>query len=78
MACGISDGSIVILKVIQNLEQRSSLSPFRPEFNVQCDVHVLDVKASESNRKCITALRWVETDERKVIAAHVPHSVVLH
>lgn len=66
MACGAADGSIILIKITQNIQQRSPLTPFGPEFDIHCDACVLDVKASESDKKAITALAWIKFPSYKV------------
>lgn len=66
LACGISDGSIVLMRVHQKLEQQPSLTPFGCNITIHCEAELLDIKASIADGKGITALAWVTTSLKLV------------
>ncbi|KAI5121645.1 hypothetical protein M0805_001172 [Coniferiporia weirii] len=63
LACGVADGSIVIVRINQWLEPVSSTTPFGPTFSIRADANVLHMRASDADGKGITALSWVDRIE---------------
>lgn len=59
LACGIADGSVVVLRVIQTLHSQSSSSGFVPRYSVQATFNVRDVKPAEADWREVASMKWV-------------------
>ncbi|EPT00974.1 hypothetical protein FOMPIDRAFT_1121318 [Fomitopsis schrenkii] len=58
IACGIADGSVVVLRVTQTLHSQPSPSGFVPRYNVRATFDVRDVKPAEAGWGEVTSMKW--------------------
>ncbi|KAH9933377.1 transcription factor IIIC subunit delta N-term-domain-containing protein [Fomitopsis serialis] len=60
LACGIADGSVVVLRVIQTVHPEASPSGLVPHNDIQASFEVRDIKPSGSDGRGLTCMRWAE------------------
>ncbi|TCD71793.1 hypothetical protein EIP91_003136 [Steccherinum ochraceum] len=61
LACGISDGSIAVVKVTQRLEENSDHIGLIKQYECSVSWETLHDKACEASTKGITSLHWIQT-----------------
>ncbi|KAH9840069.1 transcription factor IIIC subunit delta N-term-domain-containing protein [Rhodofomes roseus] len=60
LACGIADGSIVVLRVVQTLHSAASSLGLIPNHDIQASFEVQDVRPAESDGRGITCIQWTK------------------
>ncbi|KDQ50704.1 hypothetical protein JAAARDRAFT_199699 [Jaapia argillacea MUCL 33604] len=60
LACGCSDGSVTLIRIVRNLDPIVSATNFGGEFDIQTLYDVQSPKPVQSDKQGITALTWVE------------------
>lgn len=60
VACGVGDGSIVLVKVVQDVRPIPAAAGFFPIYELQATFEVLDIRPSDSNGRGITGMHWVD------------------
>lgn len=60
LACGIADGSVVVLRVIQTLHSEPSPSGLVPTYNVRTTFDVRDVRPADADWREVASMKWME------------------
>ena len=63
MACGLADGATAIIRVLQRVDISPSTTSPASLRSIHVDFDVLDLHASDSDGKGISALAWVDRAE---------------
>ncbi|KAI0340524.1 hypothetical protein BDW22DRAFT_1398185 [Trametopsis cervina] len=66
LACGISNGAIVVFKITQTLVQSSSSPSFSQEFDLDVSHENLST-VCHPTRRCTSALRWINLDRPTLV-----------
>ncbi|KAI0917842.1 hypothetical protein AcV5_002680 [Taiwanofungus camphoratus] len=69
LACGIADGSVVTVKVVQYLRLTPSAIELTPKYSIEESFEVQDICPCRSDGRGITGMRWICTTERNPILA---------
>ena len=64
LACGIADGSLMLIKVVQTLKRIESTSGFTRSYEIERSFEVQSTPVCENDGRGITALRWIEVEDR--------------
>lgn len=67
VACGVGDGSIVLVKVVQDVRPIPAAAGFFPNYELQATFEVLDIRPSDSNGRGITGMHWVDVGSNPVL-----------
>ncbi|PAV19637.1 transcription factor tfiiic complex subunit sfc9 [Pyrrhoderma noxium] len=65
VACGISNGSVVIVRVRQRLERNHTTEAFAPEFSILEEVDILSNRVPEVDKRILTGLTWIDGPDEK-------------
>ncbi|KZT70773.1 hypothetical protein DAEQUDRAFT_810373 [Daedalea quercina L-15889] len=60
LACGIADGSAIVLRVVQTLRPEASPPGFVPNYSVHVSFEALDSRPAESDGRGLTCMKWTE------------------
>ncbi|CCM02571.1 uncharacterized protein FIBRA_04674 [Fibroporia radiculosa] len=77
LACGVTDGSIAVIRVAQALQSRPSASGLIPHYEIECNFSVQDDKACESDGRSITSLQWINVIDCCILSYTKPGCVYL-
>ncbi|KAH8104064.1 putative zinc-finger of transcription factor IIIC complex-domain-containing protein [Cristinia sonorae] len=72
LACGISDGSVTVVKVTQSLHQLSEHIAFIKEYEVSVACDLLSDKPCEATNHSITSLQWIQTPKNRFLLLSSP------
>ena len=77
LACGIADGSVVILRVVQTLNFETLSSGFIPNHIVQASIEILDPRPAEGDGGALNCMKWIELSADRVgdTGCRSPHAL---
>ena len=76
LACGISDGSVSVIRVTQTLREVPDRAGFIKEFESTVSHDVVSDRTCEVAQSGITSLRWIQT-EKPNVSCSLPPALVL-